>query len=248
MTQYLDVTHFSLGEYKDLVAKTPALTCADYITEKTIFGEGRSSVMLLQHNDLFSWISEVPLICDFCNTMQAKWKVPSYPFVIFHKAVFATPIIRDIARHYVGNAVSSYDEIVNVLNTVPGAFVATCPEGSNCNFTYDHTIADFSTLGLLKAALSTDANLVTITMRQDAPLSKSVNIPFFDKLKSGARGIKIPFFKRVRVTGVFDLIEKPVSAIQFNAMTPDAQYEIVNSLAKNIRERMISRYDSIAHP
>jgi len=243
---YKDASYFqNLANIKDIVAKRPTVEFINEEQERRNFLGGKPFVVMYQHNDLFSWANSAPAHIQYVIDVQNKYNIKSYPFILLHKAVLTTPVFKNIAKYYVGNTLSGYQELINILKTVPNAFVATAPEGVSCNFVYDDPIGEFTTLGLLKAALETDTNIVMACIKQDEPMSIPVDLSIVSQFKKGAKGIRLPFFKRVQVKSVYELYDKPITPEQYNSLTKEQKKEVLNNVAKDVRKRMIERYNAI---
>lgn len=243
---YKDASHFqNLANIKDIVAKRPTVEFINEEQERRNFLEGKPFVVMYQHNDLFSWANSVPSHIQYVIDVQNKYNIKSYPFILLHKAVLTTPVFKDIAKYYVGNTLSGYQELVNILKTVPNAFVATAPEGVSCNFVYDDPIGEFTTLGLIRAALETDTNIVMAVIKQEKPMSIPVKLPLIGQFKKGAKGVRIPFFDRVGVKSVYELYDKPITPEQYSQLTKEQKKQLLEDVAKDIRNRMIERYNKI---
>ena len=246
--RYLDVTELPLYKAVNLIVKNPEVGFADAETERKIFSTRKPIVVLLQHNDLFSWVSETPALHEHLVRMQAKYNRKIYPFILFHLSVGKTPIIRDIAKFYVANAVhlTSYKDVIDVLSDQEsGAYIGTSPEGVNCNFEFDEPVADFSTFGLIKAALQTGATITVVTAKQEKPLSVSIPVPGLKLVKPGAKGIKIPFYRRAGLKLVYEIYEPGITPDQYNAMTKVEQKNVLMAVARDCRKMMIERYSKM---
>lgn len=244
--EFKDTTFFqNVASIKGLVAKDPVVKFINEEQERELFLCGKPFVVMYQHNDLFSWANSVPSHVQYVIDTQKKYNIKRYPFILLHKAVLETPVFKDIAKYYVCNTLSGYKELIDILKNVPDALVATAPEGSNCNFVYDDPIADFNSLGLLKAALETDTNVVLACIKQEKPMSIPVNLSFVSQFKKGAKGIRIPFFKKIKVNSVYEIYRKPISPEQFNALTKEQQKQVVDDVARDIRKKMIAGYNAI---
>jgi hypothetical protein len=243
---YKDASHFqNLANVRRLVAKEPTVKFITEEQERELFLCGKPFVVMYQHNDLFSWANSVPSHIQYVIDTQKKYGIKCYPFILMHKAVLTTPVFKDVAKYYVGNTLSGYKELIDILKNVPQAFVATAPEGSNCNFLYDDPLADFEVLGLLKASLETDTNIVMACIKQEKPMSIPVRLPLVKQFKKNAEGIRIPFLRRVKVNSVYEIYRKPITPEQFNALTKEQQKQVVNDVAKDIRKQMIEKYNAI---
>lgn len=244
--EYKDTTFFqNVANVRGLVAKEPTVRFVNEEQERELFLCGKPFVVMYQHNDLFSWANSVPSHVQYVIDTQKKYGIKRYPFILMHKAVLTTPVFKDIAKYYVCNTLSGYKELIDILKNVPEALVATAPEGSNCNFLYDDPIADFDSLGLLKAALETDTNIVMACIKQEKPMSLPVRLPLVKQIKKNAEGIRLPFFRRVKVNSVYWIYRKPITPEQFSALTKEQQKQVVSDVAKDIRKQMIERYNTI---
>ena len=245
MSEFLSATEFgAVAVLKNKLAPESSFRFSGDRAEQE-FVSGKPFIVITQHNDMLSWISLVPVNAEFVLTLEQKHDKKIYPFVVFHSAVDAVPFLKDLAKKFSGNVIRDYSDALRVLSSVQGAGIGTCPEGSNCNFIYDDPVAKFTQHGLIKAALMTGANIFYLTIKQETPLSINLKIPFLDLLVEDAIGFKVPFWKPVKMIGVYDLYETSMTPEEFHVLSKLEQRQYVQIVSERIRRQMNERYKTI---
>lgn len=207
----------------------------------------KPTICFLQHNDSTSWMPLIPVFCKEVLAQIERFNVDLYPSIFFHKIVHSLPLAKEIAASVGGNSVSSYKEAIELLSSDEPYLLATCPEGSNCLFQYESSIAEFQQFALIKAALATHANVMVMTFNQKRKLSYSVKVPYIGLMKKNAIGIRIPFYWMPQnpLNIRYEVFEKPATPEQFNSLTREQQNELIQLMGRQLKQLMEMRNNQI---
>jgi hypothetical protein len=249
-TQSKDFRHFQkVADMASMIAPNSKLVPIDDSVNDKVF-DGTPTVWFLNHNDPTSWMPMVPVLCDTAIKEVEKRNIEGYPFVFFHKIVLNTPVVKDIVKHFVGNTVTTYEEVLEILNSGGPYHMGTCPEGSNCLYDYGGPVADFQQFALIKAAIATGATISVITFKQKHPLSVPVKVPFIGNLVKNAKGLRVPYVWLVRnpVNAVYEVLNPGISKQEFNSLTKEQQKVVVQRVGEMIKNTFEMRLEQLEDP
>ena len=247
----VNVTEFaSVAQAVPYVAPGSKLCPLTQKDEEIMAGSGKPGVWFLLHNDPTSWMLFVPVMCEYGLKMVEKYNSPFYPVIFFHKLLNQIPVANQISKAFAGNSAATYKDVVDLMKSGKPYHFGTCPEGSNCMYDYGGPVADFQQFALVKAAIEGGANISVVTFKQKLNLAVSVKVPFIGQFKKNAKGVKIPFFWLMQnpINAVYEVLDPGITPEEFALLTKEQQKEVVQEVAKRIKQTFEYRYSQIEEP
>ena len=211
----------------------------------------RVTVYLSNHGPMFAPLPAPALTVDYL--LEHGGYDDLIAVTLFHRAIEFLPGASTLLTHYFGHStreLSSLSGLIGLMKARAFNIIGTAPEGSSCLGAYDEPVGPFTKVGLMKAALEADADIVLTAQKGIECFGRKVRFPLGIALPifHGPRGIQLPTYypgQRARVTLKYRRYEPRLTAAQREALSASDHRAQLGEEFDRIRRQLLALYESI---
>jgi hypothetical protein len=195
-----------------------------------------------QHGSALGWLA----LALVNRVFWSHYGVKRTPAIVFHPLVFRIPLLKSLASRFSsGFKITNFFQLIKLVEKGKVLEMGSCPESSNCNFSYDEPVAPFKFKEWIHLALRMGKDIILVVHSGTEEWQKTFKLPFS---LGEISGINIPLavrrIEKLRVKMI--PYNPPYDAKDFKLFSKSEQTQIVNSECEKIREIMIEEFKNLS--
>ena len=210
----------------------------EHILEK----QNRPIFYIGQHGAALGWLA----LALANRVFWSNKRIDRPPGIVFHPFVYKIPFLNHLAyRFSSGHKITSFFQLIKLVETGKVLEMGSCPESSNCNFAYDDPVAPFKFKEWIHLALRMGKDIILVVHSGTEEWQKTIKFPFS---LGEISGLNIPFaIKRIEKLKMKMLpYVPPYESKEFRKIAKIDQEKIVELECEKIRRIMIEECEKLS--